>query len=326
MPHKFLFTWEDTYSLQQEVQKRKDAFLQKYGDQAFFSLAGDDIDSSSLLNVILWWGMFATKKLIILRGIPKDSLYPYSSTAWLSKVEDALISHRDQIPEDHVVILTCAKPDKRTKGWKFFQQHADLKEFKALKEKDLRDLVHKQLSNLISIDQASYIVQLVWLSTWNIMHECEKLTLYADYNWIERLTNKQIENVVYHQWEINAFGVLETLFTDKETTIKQIEQLKAQWQDIFQMLWMLYRGLKLLLQMIDCFEHGIKQWKEIASRLSMHPFAVNKQLKKIPELQKKKQSIRWLFFDLVEIDSSIKTWKLPAEWFWSAVKTTVYNA
>lgn len=92
-----------------------------------------------------------------------------------------------------------------------------------------------------------------------------------------------------------------------------LTDLQKQQQDIFQTTGMLYRGLKIIIQIIDCGKKGITSSKEIAKTIKAPPFAVAKQMKHAKLYEEKEQAITTLFDNIVSLDSAIKTGRLPAE-------------
>ena len=324
--HKFLFTWEEAYLLDTELRKRKQAFLEKYGEQGLFEFRSNDLDLAVITNTIMSWGMFTTKKLVIIHGVPKDSTP--SNKVLASKtapVEEYLTTQRERIPTDTVLILVSYKPDKRTKSYKFFSKHADLKAYKPLNDDQLAWFVSHELGDLIDGRLANGMVSIVGTNMYHLANECEKLKLYAQYHNISKLTEEHITTIVYAQSEINSFSILDNLFTNKEKTLALITKAQQQNQDMFQFLGMLYRWLKLVIQMIDLDEQWVKSSKEIASKLKLHPFAVAKQHKHIGKLSEHKTQIHGLYHHLLRLDSSIKTGQYPSEGFWIEIKNLVYH-
>lgn len=325
MTNRFLFTGEESYSLTQELKKRKSAFLDKYGQEGIFEFAGDSLILADVQNAVMGGGMFVQKKLVLIHGIPKENDPAYKVSASIqNKVEERLMAVWERLPADHVVVLVCHKPDKRTKWWKFFEKNSTVKEFIPLKPNGAEKLIQQQLGSLISSDNAAHMVSLTGTSTWTIMNETKKLRLYATYHNLNSLTKEHIDSVVFHQWETNAFAVLDTLLTDKNTCLWLLTDLQKQQQDIFQTTGMLYRWLKIIIQIIDCNKKGITSSKEIAKTIKAPPFAVAKQMNQLKLYTQKEEAITTLFDSIVSLDSAIKTGRLPAEWFWVALKKTVY--
>lgn len=82
--------------------------------------------------------MFATKKLIVIYGIPKDNTTSNKTNANKSNaIEEYLQKQWGNIPDNSIIIFVSYKPDKRTKGYKFLSKHTDIKEYKPLQDKQL---------------------------------------------------------------------------------------------------------------------------------------------------------------------------------------------
>lgn len=157
----------------------------------------------------------------------------------------------------------------------------------------------------------------------NLANECEKLQLYASYHQLNHITDHHIQDIVYNQSQIDSFSILDNLFTDKKKALELITQAQQQNQDMFQFLGMLYRGLKLVIQMVDLHQQGVTSSKEVASILKIHPFAVGKQHKHIDRLEKNYEKIKHLYHQLIQLDRSIKSGQYPSEGFWIDIKKLV---
>jgi DNA polymerase III delta subunit len=270
--------------------------------------------------------MFTTKKLIIIYGIPRDAISTNKSKASdIAPIEKLFQQSRDQIPTDSVVIFVSYKPDKRTKGYKFFSKHTTLKEFKPLKEIELINFIKQQLPDLIDGDSARHLLTHVGTNLHNLAHECEKLHSYASFHHIQQLDIQTIDLVTYQQSEANSFAILDNLYTDKTQTLQIIQELQRNQQDIFQFLGMMYWGIKLVIQIVQLHDTGTTKTKQIASEIKMHPFAVSKQLKHIDKLKAHYPQTVSLYHQLLDLDEQIKTGQLPPEGFWLTIKKLMHS-
>lgn len=90
--------------------------------------------------------MFVQKKLIIVHGVPKENDPAYKISASVQKsVEERLMSVWETIPADHVMVLVCHKPDKRTKGRKFFEKNTTVKSFAPLSDNKAGKRIESEL-------------------------------------------------------------------------------------------------------------------------------------------------------------------------------------
>ncbi len=327
MQNIFVFTWEESYLLQQELHKRRDAFLQKYGPEGYISFRADDLDPSLIQNALFGGGMFSDKKLIFVRWIPKDTHpdnKPKSSAA--EHIEEYLIRDFERIPQDHVVVLVCYKPDKRTKSRKFFAEHAQVKAFDPLSTKEQIAYITGYLAahSALKVD-VPYFLSITWISLTHAIHECDKLMRYAQHNKLEHLTNDQLDHLVVAQSEVEGFALLDTLFSDTKATFATLQSMEDASEDAFKTLWLLYRWIKLVMNLVSLYNQGTTDSKELASRLKTHPFPVLKQLKHIRHLQQINTQIHALYRDLLNLDYRLKTGILPQELFWASLKRIVVS-
>ncbi len=70
----FMFTGDSPYLLWQELKKWKKSFAEKYGQQHIFSFSSDNFDIPVMIDTIFSGGLFVTKKLVIIFGVPGDKV------------------------------------------------------------------------------------------------------------------------------------------------------------------------------------------------------------------------------------------------------------
>jgi hypothetical protein len=58
---------------------------------------------------------------------------------------------------------------------------------------------------------------------------------------------------------------------------------------------------------VDIYRSGITSSKEIAAKIGMHPFPINKNIKHITTLQSKNKQLQDIFHALIELDKNIKS-------------------
>jgi len=72
--------------------------------------------------------------------------------------------------------------------------------------------------------------------------------------------------------------------------------------------------------MVDLYESGITDSKTIASTLKVHPFAVAKQIKKIPTFIEKKAAMKDMYQKLLQIDFESKIGLADGKQLWIYIK------
>lgn len=321
MPTKFLFTGEETTLLNQELTKRKQSFLSKYWESGLFERKWDEQSLGDLQNSLLGWWFFATKKLIIIHGIPKDSISSYTLPASVSnKLSPWLQKHREQIPDEHVVVLVSRKPDKRTSDFKLFSKLCETKEFKLQTTIQRLAYAKHALWSLLTPEQYEFVVHSAWPTMGVLQFDLQKIQLTMERNDSKTITDEILSLLVSNNGDDNAFALLDLIVKDPTQAIAYLDLLQDQWGDPFQTLGMLYWWVKILIGMIDSWEQWFSSSKEIASRIKAPPFTISKFANNKERIVSNKDYRMKMFIELVSIDYSLKTWKLPLESFWVSVK------
>lgn len=317
----FFFTWDEKYLLKKKLEERKNSFFEKYGKENFFQFNTNDLNIVELKNTVLSWWLFSTKKLIFVFGIPKDSTDKIAESK-ISPISEFLEENIENISQDNVIIFISYSPDKRTKLYKLLSKKTELKKFNKLKWIELNNFVKENLWDYINNTNTTLFVQKVWDNLNDLYNEIEKIKSYCEYNNC-KADEKIIEKVVFSHKESDPFKILDELLRNPEKAIKLIEDEQNKWADTFQFLWMLYWGLRNLIQIIDLYKSWVTSSSEMASMTWIHPFVISKNKKNIENLKLNEQNIINIFEELVEMDNWIKTWKIPAEIFWLEIKNII---
>ncbi len=322
----FLFTGQETYLLDKELFRRKEWFFQKFWSDSIFSFSLDNLDIGLIKQSIYNSWLFTTKKLIIINGIPLDA----TTKLWEEKTEqlqtfiEAFIKAEGKIPDDSLLVFVSSVPDKRLRLLKFLEKNASIKQFNQLKDNDIETFVKNELIEC-SIDHATlqYFIAKVWSDLYRIRFECDKLKTRTKIKQQKRIDEAMIDMIVFGQVETNSFALLATLFTDKKKAFHILEKIQNGWADRNQFAGMLYRAIKFYLFMIDLDENGMKNANDINSFLKMNPFQVKKEYAKIWILTANKKNIEKFYAWLIELDTNIKSWKVPDTYFRLGIKKLI---
>ena len=294
----FLFTGEEKYLLDSQLEKRKKAFIQKYWVNNLYVFNEDNFVADQIANALAGWWLFEEKKFIIVKGFPKDSLTKVSASEY-DKLEKFIMEHIDNFSNENVVVFVSYKSDKRTKIYKTLSKHprVELKEFKPLTEKKLISYLTENFP--ISQSDAKYLVEKVWTNLFLIVNEIKKILYVSD-----KVTTELIDKYVINYPEQDAFKLLDNL-DNPESAIKILNELEEMKEDFFKILWLLYWNLKNVILITEEKLNG-ENSKQIATKLWIHPFVVSKIYSKKFDLNRVKD----LFNSLLELDKKIKTWKV----------------
>ncbi|MCX6823781.1 MAG: DNA polymerase III subunit delta [candidate division SR1 bacterium] len=322
----FLFTGQETYLLDKELFRRKKGFLQKFGPDSIFSFSLDNLDIAQIKQAIYSSGLFTTKKLILVNGLPLDATTKLGedTSEQLQTFVDALIKAEGKIPDDSLLVFISTTPDKRLKLYKFLEKNTAVKEFTQLKNNDLEQFVKNELSDC-SIDHATiqYFLTKVGSDLYRIWFECDKLKTWTKIKNQKRIDDTMIDLIVFGQVETDSFALLKALFTNHTQAIKILEKIQEGGADRNQFAGMLYRALKFYIFMIDLDEIGLKDSKDIASFLKMNPWQVKNEYAKIALFKANKTNIEKFYTGLIELDSNIKSGKLPDTYFRLGIKKMI---
>lgn len=321
MPTKFLFTWEETTLLNQELIKWKQSFLSKYWESWLFERKWDEQRLGDLQNSLLGGWFFSTKKLIIIHGIPKDSIASYAlPSSILNKFSPRLQKHREQIPDEHVIVLVSRKPDKRTSDYKLLSKLCQIKEFKLQSTNQRLAFAKLTLWSLLTPEQFELVVNAAWPTMGVLQFDLQKIQLYMERNSLKKLSSDQLNRILSNNNNDNAFALLDLIVKDQTKAVQYLGLLHDQWADPFQTLWMLYRWVKILIGMVDSWEQWFSSSKEIASRIKAPPFTISKFGKHKDQIVSKKDYRKLMCIELAQLDYALKTGELPLESFRVSVK------
>lgn len=320
-----LFTWEEKFLIQKELKKWKYAFAQKYSEENIFVFHKENFSYSNIINSIFSGGLFFQRRLVIVYWIPKDSSQENALIEdYYKPVEQKIIESIDNIGEETVLVLVSYSPDKRTKWYKKLAEKATLKTYTKLKSPQVKKQVTQFFDDKISDSVADYFVKTVWNDLFLLYNEASKVIDYANFH-NTTIDKNVVDKVCFSNSEINAFDFLDNMLSNKQKSIKILDDLRKNNSDKLQFMGLLFWGLKSLLNIEDIYSQWYKSSKEIASKASLHPFVVSKNLQNISTIQQNKEKLVNLYKNILDIDFSIKTWKIPQEIVWLELKKLIYK-
>ena len=304
----FLFTGEERFLLKEKLNLWKNKFLEKYWNTNLYIFSADNINSFDIINLMLWWGLFDDKKLIIIYGIPKDSVESNKADSkQLKIIEDFLLSNISAINWESIIVFVSYKPDKRTKLYKLLQKTAKIEEFKLLSEKKLIEYISNYLdcSNTIWKE----ILNKTWTDLTYIHNEISKLKLLLDSKIIWQIDKQSINKYITTKEEAIAFNLLDNIWTEKSIKILQtLEKNKKDNNDIFQILWLLFWHLKTILLVLDQKLQSVNDTKSIASAIKAHPFVVSRILKRYST--NSIDSIKNFLKQIIQLNYDLVRWQI----------------
>ena len=142
----------------------------------------DNLDVGLIKQSIYNSGLFTTKKLILINGIPLDATTKLTDDAslQLDAFIDKFIKTEGNIPNDSLLVFISSIPDKRLRLYKFLEKNATVKIFDQLKSDDLETFIKKELHEFtIDHQTIQYFLTKVGSDLYRIWFECDKLKTRA---------------------------------------------------------------------------------------------------------------------------------------------------
>jgi len=291
-----------------------------------FSFGMDNLDVGLIKQSIYNSGLFTTKKLILINGIPLDASTKLTEETAkdLDMFTDKFVKSEGNIPDDSLLVFISPTPDKRLRLYKFLEKNATVKVFEQLKGGDLETFIKHELHEFtMDYPTIQYFLTKVWSDLYRIWFECDKLKTWAKIKHQTAIDETMIDFIVFWQVETDSFSLLKALFTEKKKSIRILQKIQEGWSDWNQFAGMLYRAMKFYLFMMDLDESGIKDSKNIASFLKMNPWQVKNEYAKIWILKANKKNIEKFYSWLIQLDAGIKSWRYPDTYFWLGVKQLI---
>lgn len=313
----YLFMWEEKYLLEKELKRWTSNFLQKFGEDSLFIYNLENWDEVSANQSIFGWWLFSEKKLTIIKWIPLDNAkwntFKIDQIDWF--IEN-FIKKEWKIPQDNLLVFVSNKPDKRSRFFKFLRDKVNLKEFKPLKDNDLKSFILNDLWD-IKIDEGalSFFVYRVWSDLYRIGTELDKLKVYCKENDIDKITVEMVDYMVFGLVETQAFDFLKLLFKDKQKSFQYLQRMQDQWLNWNAFSWALYWWLKLYITLYDFAKNGIKDIKTIAHETWINTYSLWQNIKNIDVILKNWIEIKNMYKGLLEVEFDIKSGKKSEESF-----------
>lgn len=321
----YLFTGEERYLVDQEVSRRTQNFLSKFGEESLFVYNNENRDEVSASQSIFGGGLFSAKKLTVIHGIPLDNAKWNTFRVWdIEWFTENFIKKEWKIPEDNLVVFVSNKPDKRSRFFKFLKANANIREFKVLKDFEVKWFIKKELWNIKITDEAlNLFVYKVWTNLYRVKSELDKLKLYCETKNIDQISDKLITEIVFGIVEIEAFEFLKLLFKSKTRAIVYLQRMQDQWLNWNAFSGALYWGLKLYITLYHFDKKWVRDPKIIAADTGINPYSLKQNMWYIDVISRNWIEIENMYKKLIEIDVDIKTGQKIEESFWLGIKKMI---
>lgn len=313
----YLFTWEERFLIDQELQRWISSFSQKFGNDSIFVFNNENRDWWAVNQNIFWGWLFATKKLIILRWIPFSAeKQNWFDTDSVNNFIDKFTVKSDLIPNENLVVFLSYNPDKRWRLYKFLQSNAKIKEFNKFWTIEIKNFLKKYVWDIqFSENDMTYFIDKVWDDLYRINSEIDKLVEYCHVYNLKKIDREIIDQISFGMTETIAFGFMDLLFKDPDKAVQYLDKIKAEWWNRNEFAGALYSQLKMYIMIDDYFQKWIKDQKQIATECNLNPKAVFINFKNIKQISNNWNELRNMYKCLVNLDCAIKSWKIKEDQF-----------
>ena len=325
----FLFTWENSYTLNKELKRWKTMFAEKNWADSVFSFNRENRDYGQIKQTIFSWWFFVTNKLVILYWIPLDTEKSNAIKAEeIEKLAEDIMNY--PLPKEVLLICVSYKPDKRGRFYKWIDKldkdnpsQKIVKSFAPLKDFELSNFVSQESKDLnLNSQTIQTLIHKVWNDQFRLESEIDKLRYRKKY-YGKEITPEVVDEVCFGMIEQDIFQLLDLALTDPKSAVKFIQWLQNEWLD-----WNAVNGsfswwLRNYLLVLDYADHWITDSKEIASELKQNPRAIMNITKKLSLLKEKRNLIQTLFKSIVDIDYDIKNGNAQPENYFFTIKKVI---
>jgi DNA polymerase-3 subunit delta len=289
-------TGENSFSLQQELNKFVKSFTKEHGDLALERVDGEEAEFDKIREAVTSLPFLASKKLVVLRA-------PSTNKQFAEQAEQILA----EAPETNEIIIVEPKLDKRTAYYKYLKKETDFQEFPEMDQFGLASWLVQQAkakNASLSSSDARYLVERVGTNQQLLWSELEKLLLYDS-----KIDRRTIDLLTQPAPQSTVFQLLEAAFAGHtKTVLKLYADQRAQKVEPAQIIAMLAWQLHVLAIVKAAGEQSADN---ITKQAKLNPFVVRKSQGiargiTLAELKK-------LVSDLLKIDVAMKRTAIDAD-------------
>jgi len=298
----FLFTGEDSYSLEAELARWKREFIGKHGELNLSVLDGLSVETGEIWNAVNTLPFLGEKRLVIVRDLPAGTTARESAN--LENKEEFLTEKVEQVPSETILVFVSPVPDKRRRFAKKLLQNAETKSFPEITGAKLVAWINKEFEKRqMKVNSAisGRLAQMVGADLWQMNQEIDKLCKFADGEDIE-LTD--LEVLVHGQLQDNIFKLTDAMGNrDARKMIECFQNLVNGGESPQQIFYMLVRQVRLLSLARSVIDE--KKTEQAAQILKVAPFTIRPLLTQAQKFGW--AELRKMYAELLDIDTKLKT-------------------
>lgn len=301
---KFLYG-KDTYRSRQELNKIIKDFKNVNKNKVDLKrFNGEDVDFQEFRSSFQTKSIFKENKIIIIN--------PFLSSDLEDKVLKFLKEQKN-IEKTEDTIIFCGEGDvkKSSKLFKFLIKKGESKEFKPLKEKELKDWITEKIKGSgakIKSEAINLLVNFVGNNLWQLSNEIEKLISYNIGQKNPEIKLEDVNLLVRPKIETNIFKTIDAIsLKDKKTALSLVHDHLEKGDSPIYLFSMIKLQIKNLLIVKDLSEKGMP-FNLILSDSKLHPFVARKSYRLSYKFTFKR--LKEIYWKIFKLDIKIKTGKI----------------
>lgn len=246
---------ENQFLINQELTARKALF-----DGEAETYDGTELVRDQLPGLFSGMTLFGEQRLIIIRGLSGQKTLWNELPIWLERASDTT-----------EIYLVEYAIDKRTKTYKWLQQHAITKSHQLLDESQAKAWVKAVLQDrqlVMSDNDIAYLVGRVGTDQWRLAGDINKLVLGGG-----EVTRQMVDHLIEPHAEASAFELIDALLAQKTAEAGQLLAIVRRSEDPYRFMGLLVHQWYALALLLSA---GDRSDQEIAGASGLHPFVVKK--------------------------------------------------
>lgn len=250
----------NSFAARHALQAIVDSYSKKYGIQGIERFDGEDFNMARLSDITQGGSLFATNRLIIIRGAAKNK-----------QLWEALGEIVQQVPEETTIVLVEDVLDKRTRTYKQLKNDSNFREFSAPSEQELLGWIESEAivyGGTIDRQTAKYLLAQVGTDQWRLRQEIAKLCAFDP-----EVNTVAIDDLVEANPEASVFDLLDFMLNKQPAKMRVLLQKLRTNEDPYKLFGLLVSQVHTLAVVAH---GGTRNPDEIAKSAGIHPYVVRK--------------------------------------------------
>jgi DNA polymerase-3 subunit delta len=305
----YILWGQDSYSQALALEEIKKAVGEEVAQSAI-ALDGEHLIPNELANTCATLPFFATKRLIIIRGLTerfetKDRPRAEKKTAKTDETHQAFAAVMNNLPDTTDVVLVEGKLSSGNPLFKEILPKASVKAFPMLRQQEVAGWVQRQVDQqggAISPEAVQLLAAMVGNNLWAMSSEIVKLVLYKNG---QRIEADDVRALTSHVQQDNIFALVDAIVEGKaERAVDALEQFLLRGAAPTYILSMLARQFRFIILVKEMLKSS-RPRTDIQNELDLADFALRRTLEQATRYTP--NQARLIYKRLLETDLAIKT-------------------